>query len=164
MWADIRPDVVKSISSGQAKQAQNVARRLHVPEGRSTPTVMRSRSSSLSRRPGPAESAMSAAIQLSRADKILAPPPSSDREHTVSSEVTPPSATEADIAAHDSALSSHAIESPLSVSQDVSDVPERFSSAEASEPAEKAKEPPVDESPSSTDDSPPGSPPGPHRQ
>ncbi|EMD40602.1 response regulator receiver [Gelatoporia subvermispora B] len=46
MWADIRPDVVKSISHGQAVQAQDVARRLHVPEGRSTPTAPRSRSSS----------------------------------------------------------------------------------------------------------------------
>lgn len=36
MWADIRPEVVKSISSGQTAQAQEVARRLHVPEGRST--------------------------------------------------------------------------------------------------------------------------------
>ncbi|GBE79350.1 hypothetical protein SCP_0205480 [Sparassis crispa] len=42
MWADIRPDVVKSISTGQAAQAQNVARRLHVPEGRSTPSRSRS--------------------------------------------------------------------------------------------------------------------------
>ena len=52
MWADIRPDVARSISSGQAAQAQNVARRLHVPEGRSTPTgaQSRSRASSLSRK------------------------------------------------------------------------------------------------------------------
>ncbi|KAH8106074.1 hypothetical protein BXZ70DRAFT_1004358 [Cristinia sonorae] len=52
MWADIRPDVVRSISSGQAAQAQNVARRLHVPEGRSTPpgSQARSRSSSQSRK------------------------------------------------------------------------------------------------------------------
>lgn len=44
MWADIRPEVVRGFSTGQAAQAQNVARRLHVPEGRSTPTVARSRS------------------------------------------------------------------------------------------------------------------------
>ncbi|CCM03366.1 uncharacterized protein FIBRA_05496 [Fibroporia radiculosa] len=44
MWADIRPEVVKSISTGQAVQAQHVARRLHVPEGR-TPTDSRSRAS-----------------------------------------------------------------------------------------------------------------------
>lgn len=49
MWADIRPEVVKSISSGQQAQAQHVARRLHVPEGRITPTV-RSRSGSTSRK------------------------------------------------------------------------------------------------------------------
>ncbi|OCH86214.1 hypothetical protein OBBRIDRAFT_738387 [Obba rivulosa] len=46
MWADIRPEVVKSITSGQVAQAQDVARRLHVPEGRSTPTASRNRSSS----------------------------------------------------------------------------------------------------------------------
>jgi osomolarity two-component system response regulator SSK1 len=50
MWADLRPEVVKSISSGQAVQAQNVARKLHVPEGRATPGP-HSRSSSLSRKP-----------------------------------------------------------------------------------------------------------------
>lgn len=48
MWADIRPDVAKTISTGQAAKAQSVARRLHVPEGRSTPTGLRSRSSSTS--------------------------------------------------------------------------------------------------------------------
>lgn len=49
MWADIRPEVVKNFSNGQVAQAQNVARRLHVPEGKSTPTGSRSRSSSLSK-------------------------------------------------------------------------------------------------------------------
>jgi osomolarity two-component system, response regulator SSK1 len=34
MWADLRPDVVKSISTKQVAQARNVAQRLHVPEGR----------------------------------------------------------------------------------------------------------------------------------
>jgi osomolarity two-component system response regulator SSK1 len=48
MWADLRPEVVKSISSGQAVQAQNVARNLHVPEGRATPV---SRSPSTARPP-----------------------------------------------------------------------------------------------------------------
>ncbi|KAI0347427.1 hypothetical protein BDW22DRAFT_527311 [Trametopsis cervina] len=44
MWADIRPEVVKSISSEQNAQAQQVARRLHVPEGRSsTPSSERAR-------------------------------------------------------------------------------------------------------------------------
>lgn len=50
MWADLRPEVVKTISSEQTAQAQIVARRLHVPEGRSTPaTGSPSRSSSMSR-------------------------------------------------------------------------------------------------------------------
>lgn len=49
MWADLRPEVVKSISSGQAAQAQSVAQRLHVPEGRS-PSGSPSRSSSLRRK------------------------------------------------------------------------------------------------------------------
>ncbi|KAH9951832.1 hypothetical protein B0H21DRAFT_684507 [Amylocystis lapponica] len=73
MWADIRPDVVKSISTGQAQQAQNVARRLHVPEGRSTPSASRSRSSSVTRKPMTADSAASAAIHLARADKTVIP-------------------------------------------------------------------------------------------
>jgi osomolarity two-component system response regulator SSK1 len=51
MWADIRPDVVKSFSNDQAAQAQNVAQRLHVPEGRITPTSPRSRSTSLTKQP-----------------------------------------------------------------------------------------------------------------
>ncbi|KAI0693828.1 hypothetical protein BC835DRAFT_1415718 [Cytidiella melzeri] len=51
MWADIRPEVVKSISSGQNAQAQQVARRLHVPEGRSaTPGGERPRSTSMAGR------------------------------------------------------------------------------------------------------------------
>lgn len=53
MWADIRPEVVKNFSNGQVAQAQNVARRLHVPEGRTTPSRSpprsRSRSSSLTK-------------------------------------------------------------------------------------------------------------------
>lgn len=53
MWADIRPEVVKSISTGQTAQAQQVARRLHVPEGRSaTPSGERTRGTSMAgRRP-----------------------------------------------------------------------------------------------------------------
>ncbi|KAI0047286.1 hypothetical protein FA95DRAFT_1262942 [Auriscalpium vulgare] len=39
MWADIRPDVVKAVVSDQTAQAQNIARRLHVPEGRASPSV-----------------------------------------------------------------------------------------------------------------------------
>ena len=34
MWADLRPEVVKSISYGQMNQAREVASKLHVPEGR----------------------------------------------------------------------------------------------------------------------------------
>lgn len=34
MWADLRPEVVKSISFGQMSQAREVASKLHVPEGR----------------------------------------------------------------------------------------------------------------------------------
>ncbi|GJE84467.1 hypothetical protein PsYK624_005430 [Phanerochaete sordida] len=39
MWADIRPEVVRTITTGQTAQAQQVARRLHVPEGRSSPSA-----------------------------------------------------------------------------------------------------------------------------
>lgn len=49
MWADLRPEVVKSISTDQAAQAHRVARRLHVPEGRTTPSASPSRSSSVPR-------------------------------------------------------------------------------------------------------------------
>ncbi|TFY80634.1 hypothetical protein EWM64_g3378 [Hericium alpestre] len=51
MWADIHPEVVKTISSGQTVQAQNIARRLHVPEGRASPTASPSRSNSQPRTP-----------------------------------------------------------------------------------------------------------------
>jgi osomolarity two-component system response regulator SSK1 len=38
MWADIRPEAVRSMVSGQTQQAKNVADRLHVPpKGRITP-------------------------------------------------------------------------------------------------------------------------------
>lgn len=58
MWADIRPEVVKSISSGQTAQAQHVAKRLHVPEGRSaTPSGERTRGMSMAGRRAAAESA-----------------------------------------------------------------------------------------------------------
>lgn len=49
MWADLRPEVVKTISTEQTAQAQLVARRLHVPEGRTTPISSISRSSSNAR-------------------------------------------------------------------------------------------------------------------
>ncbi|EIW82449.1 hypothetical protein CONPUDRAFT_103616 [Coniophora puteana RWD-64-598 SS2] len=41
MWADLRPETLRSIT---AEQAQHVAQRLHVPEGRSTPAEARSHS------------------------------------------------------------------------------------------------------------------------
>ena len=41
MFADSRPDFVKSVSAGQAVQAQNIARRLHMPEGRISPSPNR---------------------------------------------------------------------------------------------------------------------------
>lgn len=37
MWADFRPDVMRSVTSGQVNQAKAVASKLHVPEGRRTP-------------------------------------------------------------------------------------------------------------------------------
>ncbi len=41
MFADSRPDFVKSVSAGQAVQAQKIARRLHMPEGRISPSPSR---------------------------------------------------------------------------------------------------------------------------
>ena len=41
MFADNRPDFIKSVSAGQAVQAQNIARRLHMPEGRVSPSPSR---------------------------------------------------------------------------------------------------------------------------
>lgn len=41
MFADSRPDFVKSVSAGQTVQAQNIARRLHMPEGRISPSPSR---------------------------------------------------------------------------------------------------------------------------
>jgi osomolarity two-component system response regulator SSK1 len=41
MFADNRPDFMKSVSAGQAVQAQNIARRLHMPEGRVSPSPSR---------------------------------------------------------------------------------------------------------------------------
>ena len=39
MWADVRSDAM--MSSGQVSQARNVAERLHMPQGRSTPSPSR---------------------------------------------------------------------------------------------------------------------------
>ena len=41
MFADNRPDFIKTVSVGQTVQAQNVARRLHMPEGRVSPSPSR---------------------------------------------------------------------------------------------------------------------------
>lgn len=41
MWADLRPDAIGNLSSEQAAQARNVADRLHVPKGRTTPSPSR---------------------------------------------------------------------------------------------------------------------------
>jgi len=41
MFADCRPEFVKSVSVGQTVQAQNIARRLHMPEGRVSPSPSR---------------------------------------------------------------------------------------------------------------------------
>jgi CheY-like chemotaxis protein len=41
MFADSRPDFIKSVSAGQTVQAQNIARRLHMPEGRVSPSPSR---------------------------------------------------------------------------------------------------------------------------
>jgi osomolarity two-component system response regulator SSK1 len=46
MWADLRPELDRTIAGEQAAQARSVARRLHVPEPR---TPSRSRSNSASR-------------------------------------------------------------------------------------------------------------------
>ncbi|KAI0650166.1 hypothetical protein C8Q79DRAFT_369791 [Trametes meyenii] len=70
MWADIRPEVVRSITTGQAAQARTVASRLHVPEGRMTPLAPRSRSPSQSRVTVPLDAAKAAAETLSKADRI----------------------------------------------------------------------------------------------
>src|SRR5258708_20354269 len=41
MVGDWRPDFVRSVSAGQTAQAQNIARRLHMPEGRVPPSPSR---------------------------------------------------------------------------------------------------------------------------
>jgi osomolarity two-component system response regulator SSK1 len=51
MWADIRPEVVKGFTNGQQEKAQTVAKKLHMPEGRTTAGTSRSRSASLTKPP-----------------------------------------------------------------------------------------------------------------
>ncbi|KAH7888103.1 hypothetical protein F5I97DRAFT_1865690 [Phlebopus sp. FC_14] len=63
MWADLRPEVAKTISTEQTAQAQMVARRLHVPEGRTTPIQSPSRSSSMGRPEVPGEAVPVVALE-----------------------------------------------------------------------------------------------------
>jgi osomolarity two-component system response regulator SSK1 len=56
MWADIRPEVMKGFTNGQQEKAHTVAKKLHMPEGRTTVATARSRSASLTRPPpGPSK-------------------------------------------------------------------------------------------------------------
>ena len=91
MWADIRPEVVRSITTGQVAQARDVANKLHVPEGRSTPMAPRSRSSSTSRKPVSLDAAKAAAATLSKADKApaIASPSDGSPDSTPKSIVKP---------------------------------------------------------------------------
>ncbi|KAI0313253.1 hypothetical protein OF83DRAFT_1065805 [Amylostereum chailletii] len=76
MWADLKPETAKSFSKGRDVQAQNVARRLHVPEGRATPTDSPSRSSSLPRSPasGSAAAGPSSVAALVKSGPAFLPP------------------------------------------------------------------------------------------
>jgi osomolarity two-component system response regulator SSK1 len=96
MWADLRPEVVKSIASGQVAQAQHVARKLHVPEGRGTPSGLRSRDSSLSKaapstRPSASPSQDAEASTTSNvANKTEAQPPASAEPSLDRPNIPPP--------------------------------------------------------------------------
>jgi osomolarity two-component system response regulator SSK1 len=83
MWADIRPDAMKSIASGQAAQARNIADRLHVlPKGRRTPSPTR-RSSVLEDNAAALALASSAGTILQRlSGNMQFPPPISNFETT----------------------------------------------------------------------------------
>ncbi|KAI9001328.1 hypothetical protein BD414DRAFT_431734 [Trametes punicea] len=87
MWADIRPEVVRSITTGQDGRARNVASRLHVPEGRSTPHAPRSRSPSQARKTVSLDAAKAAAETLSKADRLV------ERTASTSDDPSPPSAS-----------------------------------------------------------------------
>lgn len=64
MWADIRPEVVRSLATGQTAQAQQVGRRLHLPEGRSSPASGdRARSTSMASRRSQAEALQAAVVE-----------------------------------------------------------------------------------------------------
>ncbi|KAI0035630.1 hypothetical protein K488DRAFT_24437, partial [Vararia minispora EC-137] len=51
MWADIKPETARSFVRGQNAQAEDVARKLRVPEGRATPGETPSRATSVPRSP-----------------------------------------------------------------------------------------------------------------
>ena len=56
MWADIRPEVVKGFTNDQQEKAQTVAKKLHMPEGRTAAGTSRSRSASMTKLPpGPSK-------------------------------------------------------------------------------------------------------------
>ncbi|TBU49058.1 hypothetical protein BD309DRAFT_1034962 [Dichomitus squalens] len=100
MWADIRPEVVRSITTGQVAQARDVASRLHVPEGRATPVAPRSRSPSTLQKPLYLDAAKAAATTLSKADKAPAAGALSDGHRSSETSPEPPSrAGSADTAA-----------------------------------------------------------------
>ena len=103
MWADLRPEVEKSISTGQAAQAHNVARRLHVPEGRTTPSASPSRSSSV-----PRTQVLESSKVVDAANSML-----SDTEHTTLSAL-PGKNTSGDLyrSSSDSSIMSQLIPTP----------------------------------------------------
>jgi osomolarity two-component system, response regulator SSK1 len=82
MWADLRPEAVKSISTGQAAQAHKVAQGLHVPEGRITPSDSPSRSSSRPRTTLPSDAppgtALTPSSQLIGSSRQATPFPTKD--------------------------------------------------------------------------------------
>ena len=88
MWAEVRPEVVRSITTDQTAQAQQVGRRLHLPEGRSSPASGdRVRSASMASRRSQAE-----AFQAAVVEKPLTPlTPLSDDSPGLSSLSTDPS-------------------------------------------------------------------------
>ena len=101
MWADIRPDVVRSITTEQTAQAQQVARRLHVPEGRSsTPsTGERPRGASMATRRALAEAAGGEKVvtpntPLSDDSPGLSSAPDPNKPSTSTNPMMPPIASE----------------------------------------------------------------------
>jgi len=47
MWADIRPEAVRSMSNSQAQQAKNIAEKLQVPKGKNLPSPSRGPTSTI---------------------------------------------------------------------------------------------------------------------